>query len=163
MGVALIHSDRRTDMTRVIGTWRTRLNTSASWPSLVAELQIPVWCCCCGKMARILRIVMSRYCVMFLATLKVCATAHGSEMGFLVSVPLFVRLSACISAVTSGRISVKIWHRGLVGKYVEKLRMCLKSDQNIGQCTWIPKFVLFFAVDKFVIKAFLRDTPYQSV
>jgi len=52
-----------------------------------------------------------------------------------------VCLSACINAVPTGRIFVKIWYWELLRKSVDKLQIWLKSDKSIRYFTWRPKCI----------------------
>jgi hypothetical protein len=58
------------------------------------------------------------------------------------SVCLSVRVYQRISHWTDFR---EIWYWGLLRKSVEKLQICLKSDNNIGQFTWRRKY--YYIVD----------------
>ena len=108
VGAAMMHSDRRVDMTRVTGTSRDFENA----PKYLRKVAKP-GCRTANsgvtlllrKMGRVLWNVTSWYCVMF------WAPTHSRAKGFLVS----VRLSTHTSSFTSGRIYLKF---GIVDWYI---------------------------------------------
>jgi hypothetical protein len=74
--------------------------------------------------------------------LKHVRTAKKSVCYVRVLPPL--SLSACISAVPTGRISVKFDFGGLLSKYVQKIHVWLQSGKNIGHFALRPKYSFLF-------------------